>query len=173
MGWTSECMSWETLASIIDDGSDETLAKLLRSKEVLDTYMDFLAKLCYSVDSRESAGDREIEIKEDYESVASFLWVSAFGCEWVLNADGKKKAVGVPPVQTEGSGPVILLKSNDFPYYFDEGIQHHILWSTEPLSPEEISKQIENRLEAVYPCSAKTDFRFGTGSSRFVLAAPM
>lgn len=34
--------------------------------------------------------------------------------------------------------PFLWLPAKDFPYNVDEGIEHHNLWSTKPLSPERL-----------------------------------
>ena len=44
------------------------------------------------------------------------------------------------------TGRVYTLKKNDFPYYLDEDIEHHLLWSLEEPSQQEVDEILEKHL---------------------------
>lgn len=49
----------------------------------------------------------------------------------------------MPP--NPNGGRVTVWRINDFPYYFEPGIEHHCLWSTEPLSEADIQQHLRAR----------------------------
>lgn len=73
-----------------------------------------------------------------------YLYVHVFGVPSIKTGDGRLQAQ-LPSgfLETEK----ISWMENDFPYWYEPGIEHHCLWSTTPLSEDRI-KQVGGRLEA-------------------------
>eukprot|EP01026_Neomeris_dumetosa_P048286 TRINITY_DN4175_c0_g1_i6.p2 TRINITY_DN4175_c0_g1~~TRINITY_DN4175_c0_g1_i6.p2 ORF type:complete len:109 (-),score=2.52 TRINITY_DN4175_c0_g1_i6:284-610(-) len=57
----------------------------------------------------------------------------------------EKKISG--PIQVQNGERILLWRDNDFPYYLEDGIEHHVLWCTEPLQHEEILQVIQQYRE--------------------------
>lgn len=41
---------------------------------------------------------------------------------------------------------LVILTVQDFPYNYEEGVEHHVLWSTQPLERDEIEEVREDSL---------------------------
>lgn len=114
-------VSWQQAKAIIEDGSVEEMAKLGRNTDQLKVYRAFMAK-----------------VREDYASVADFIKVSVL--ERAVRFDpgtNKKQAVDM-----EHESHQCLWRKNDFPYNFEKGIEHWLLWCTEPLPPTLIQEKM-------------------------------
>eukprot|EP00884_Botryococcus_braunii_P010548 jgi/Botrbrau1/19495/Bobra.0812s0002.1 len=68
------------------------------------------------------------------------------------DSDGRKQAV--PGDLARSSGDVFIVwRPNDFPYHYEDGIEHHVLWSSQALTHERIEQEIKERrkgYETVY-----------------------
>ena len=68
-------------------------------------------------------------------------------------ADGRLQSAALKQ-QVVGEASVRVMKLNDFPYHFEEGIVHHCLWSSRALSASEVADQAQ----AAFPDSATLTF---------------
>ena len=101
-------MTWEEVKDVVGRGD---LAVLGRSQQQQQEYDAFYNKT-----------------KSEWLSIADFLLASKFNYQ-VFEADiegSKKKQVHRTNVTIEQEK--LVLAPNDFPYYFEDGIQHFILW---------------------------------------------
>lgn len=98
-------LQWHELKKIVEDGA---LEKLGRCGDVQKKYVAYLAYL-----------------RAEWESVTDYVLVSKFDYSQAVESDRKKAALR--PTLTECR---IVTTSNDFPYHFDSGIEHFILWKT-------------------------------------------
>ena len=106
-------MSWAAVTSIVSN--PEQLYLLGRSPTDLKDYVD-----------------RMEVIKETYNSVSDYIRITKFGYLPVKVDDGDKiKAV----VDNGMEEVVIKLEQNDYPYNFDDGIVHYILWKCITTTP--------------------------------------
>ena len=76
-------------------------------------------------------------IRKEYASMADYILAKIFRYE-TEEVDGKKKALAPLDMET----PQVHFVPNDFPYDFEDPIEHHVLWCTEPLSPDVIAAAI-------------------------------
>lgn len=95
-------LTWSDVTEIINSGQ---LERLGRSLEQQISYLTFIE-----------------EIKRGYASVSDYILISKFSLRSNI-IDGKCTAVR----ETTQEVQTILL-SNDFPYYFEDGIIHYIYW---------------------------------------------
>ncbi|KAL6782180.1 hypothetical protein ACKKBF_B39365 [Auxenochlorella protothecoides x Auxenochlorella symbiontica] len=118
-----EPTTWSELLALIEDGSAPALGQLGRSPLGLKHYWD----RC-----------REIKTKE-FVSMLDYLYVHVFGVPSIKTGDGRLQAQ-LPSgfLETEK----ISWMENDFPYWYEPGIEHHCLWSTTPLSEDRIKQEI-------------------------------
>jgi len=100
----ADVLTWQVVRAIV---AQHQLHCLRRSKTGLAAYRAYRKQI---TDEYDSMGDMVMERKLGYSTD-------------INPASGKLKAV--PP-----SPPVArtLFDSNDFPYYMDDGIEHHVLW---------------------------------------------
>lgn len=122
-------LSWDELRNIIIVGKD--LSLLSRSKEQTNTY-----RKC------------RVTINNEWISIYDYLLCTKFGFDWVY-AEDSETDVSSPTYnqqqtkkrsnptfqkylqQTASSittQPQLKLCLNDFPYYFEPNIHHHVLW---------------------------------------------
>ncbi|WIA18658.1 hypothetical protein OEZ85_003363 [Tetradesmus obliquus] len=119
--WATEVITWDQIREIVKIGTVESLGKLRRSEQQLKTYRAFMDK-----------------VRQDYASVADFIKISVLDSASKLNSEGKKEAV-----DSEHGGQQIVWHLNDFPYYFEDNVQHWLLWSSDrPLEQQLIAQQI-------------------------------
>lgn len=60
------------------------------------------------------------------------------------NKTGKIAAVGLDQlIQVKK----VIWRENDFPYYFEDGIEHHLLWATYELTQNEINDFVKQNRE--------------------------
>lgn len=98
-------LQWHELKKIVDDGA---LEKLGRCANVQKKYVTYLAHL-----------------RAEWDSVTDYVLVSKFNYSQVVKSDQKKAALRPNAVESR-----IVTASNDFPYHFDAGMEHFILWKT-------------------------------------------
>jgi hypothetical protein len=98
-------LQWHELKKIVEEGA---LEKLGRCANLQTKYVAVLTHL-----------------RAEWDSVTDYVLVNKFGYSQVVNSDGKKAALrpNVPEIR-------IVTASNDFPYNFDTGMEHFILWKT-------------------------------------------
>jgi hypothetical protein len=65
------------------------------------------------------------------------------------NAEGKLEASVAVATSANGDGAPaerrLIWRLNDFPYFYEPGIEHHLLWCTEPLPIEEVDRLARER----------------------------
>ena len=83
------------------------------------------------------------ELRRTWVSVADYLLCAKFGLPHSLTAEGRREAVRPPDFR------LTRLLRNDFPYHFEHGIEHFVLWKCgpEPLTSTEID-EARDRLAA-------------------------
>uniref|UniRef100_A0A7R9W0K5 Uncharacterized protein n=1 Tax=Chlamydomonas euryale TaxID=1486919 RepID=A0A7R9W0K5_9CHLO len=128
MPTTESAIAFEDAAAWIKDGSIEALARLQRSREGLTKYLAF-----------------KQQVVSEWDSVLDQLTARMFDCDITLTEGGKKKAAVKADVLTAPQ-PTIVFQQNDFPYNFEAGVTHYVLWSSKPLSPDQINAQIEKHM---------------------------
>lgn len=119
-------ISWDEAVELIKENTVESLGKLGRDPSHLHEYQEAMRK-----------------VKEEFASIQDYMKHKVFKHELAVNQEGKKITLE-PKVST--TDPVIVLALNDFPYTFEEGVEHHLLWSTVPLDEERIQAEIKARL---------------------------
>eukprot|EP00210_Caulerpa_lentillifera_P004541 g4333.t1 len=120
-------LDWKTTKQIVQEGSYESLKLLIRSSDSQQRYRIHRQKLLSefysltdSVKIRILGYDYRME-QEEHETGPVF----------------KKKAVaGVNHL------PTVVFTENEFPYFFETGIKHDLLWSEQELSSSEIESLI-------------------------------
>jgi hypothetical protein len=50
----------------------------------------------------------------------------------------------------------LIWRLNDFPYYYEAGIEHHLLWCTDPLSVDEVGRIARERFAPGGPGNASS-----------------
>eukprot|EP00878_Enallax_costatus_P001268 GHUV01001412.1.p1 GENE.GHUV01001412.1~~GHUV01001412.1.p1 ORF type:complete len:207 (+),score=46.43 GHUV01001412.1:94-621(+) len=122
--WATEILTWDVTKKYIEEGTVESLGHLRRSEQQLKTYRAFMAK-----------------VREDYASIADFIKVSVLDRACRINSGGKKEAVDM-----EHGTDLLVWHQNDFPYYFEDNVQHWLLWSTSgPLSHAAIEQETRQK----------------------------
>mmetsp|Transcript_36111 Transcript_36111/g.80358 ORF Transcript_36111/g.80358 Transcript_36111/m.80358 type:complete len:167 (+) Transcript_36111:107-607(+) len=127
-------ITWEKASAWVKECTGESLSNLLRSPETLQRYMDHSAK-----------------VKREWRSMHDYLYHSVFCTPAILDDSGKKHTTELE--LQEASASMTVWRPNDFPYHFEASISHHVLWSSSPLSNEEVEKHIAKNLpgyEAVW-----------------------
>lgn len=120
--WAEKVITWDEAREYIQGGTVESLGKLRRSEQQLTVYRSFMDK-----------------VKAEYASVADFVKISVLERTSRVNSEGKKEAV-----DSEQTGANQLVwHRNDFPYYFEDDVQHWLLWNNCPLDTEAIQQQIQ------------------------------
>ena len=116
-------VSWDEAAAIISDGSVEKLARLERNDETLNSYREFRAQL-----------------KTEWATVTDYLIATVFSefSQVSFQEDGKKRA----ELHAHDQKKAKVWRKNDFPYNFEHEVTHYCLWSSVPLSQEEIMLEI-------------------------------
>ena len=100
-------MTWEEVKHIITQGDLHLLGRSKDQQEVYDTFYN--------------------QTKSEWISIADFLLFSKFNYPIIIDEVTGKKSV-----KRDGSmiseEEKTRLAPNDFPYYFEEGIEHYIYW---------------------------------------------
>lgn len=129
-------LSWPELKSIILSPNVDDLSKLARSEEQSRSYQRWRA-----------------DMKDEWETIYDYLLCTKFGYDWIwaddaqVGIDGgcrtnnsectrfKRSMKPLSPQRQQQlqhdactSNPQLKLCRNDFPYYFEQGIQHWVLW---------------------------------------------
>jgi hypothetical protein len=129
-----EPITFEKAKQLIEDGTIESLGTLGRSPLELKRYLNY----------------RDNNIKPHYRSVTDYLYITIFGFDSVIidtkdeqGGTGKRAAI-VPDNFTKAE--VLVWRENDFGYYFENGVSHHVLWSSRPLSEERLAEEVRTRM---------------------------
>lgn len=130
-------LSWPEMKSIISSPNVEDLSKLARSEEQSRSYQRWRAN-----------------IKDEWETIYDYLLCTKFGYDWIWTDDAQvgmdsgchtnntkstrlKRSLKPSPPQRQQhlqhdddacTSSQLKLCKNDFPYYFEPGIQHWVLW---------------------------------------------
>ena len=121
-GYQKTPLTWEQLKEIIL--VEKNLAKLSRSSSQQREYEIF--RLCLTF---------------KYRSVLDYILISKFHFDKKLAEDGRWHAV---PCLKDAAEMRQVLVLNDFPYFTEHGIVHHILWKTkESILPQDIDRAKE------------------------------
>jgi hypothetical protein len=123
-----DAVTYEEAVALIADGSVEALGRLGRSPLAIKHYWSTMDKL-----------------KQEYASVADYLYKRVFGMELQAGKDGRLRAV-VPAGWVEGPEEVVAWCENDFPYHLAAGVRHYNLWCNRPLPAERVEEEIERNL---------------------------
>eukprot|EP00747_Dinoflagellata_sp_TGD_P182347 gnl/TRDRNA2_/TRDRNA2_36563_c0_seq1.p1 gnl/TRDRNA2_/TRDRNA2_36563_c0~~gnl/TRDRNA2_/TRDRNA2_36563_c0_seq1.p1 ORF type:complete len:258 (+),score=23.07 gnl/TRDRNA2_/TRDRNA2_36563_c0_seq1:66-776(+) len=75
------------------------------------------------------------ELLKTYATVADFMLVEIFRFDTRTDENARKIAL-LPEKVPHG----VVWKLNDFPYYLEDGIEHHCMWSMEPLTSDIIEE---------------------------------
>ena len=74
-----------------------------------------------------------LQIKDEWESIYDYILCSKF--QFLVDDDRGRKKRSKPTFEewqsmqkSESNSQIIVLSLNDFPYYFEEGILHYVLW---------------------------------------------
>ncbi|KAJ9508737.1 hypothetical protein QJQ45_028033 [Haematococcus lacustris] len=110
---------------LIEDGSLAALAQLRRKAEDVEAYQAYLHKL-----------------KSEYASTVDYLMITVFKAQRTVLTGGKVAAVAPAWVACPDQAPVIVWRLNDFPYWFEPGIQHWVLWSSRPLPHQAVLDEV-------------------------------
>lgn len=117
-GYCLQKLSWEAACQLAREATFESLGTLGRHPSDIVVYRRFRGK-----------------VLQEYVTMADFVSATILGYDTCLLEDGKRRAV--PPSVTCAE-PQTYWRRNDFPYNFEPGIEHHNIWSTQPLPPERI-----------------------------------
>jgi hypothetical protein len=114
-------LSWPEAKAIIEGGRLDLLG---RSVEQQTTYSAFRAK-----------------IQEEWVSVSDYILASKLQYSATTAADGRRAAIRPTVIEA----PRTVLLENDFPYHFDTGIRHFVLWKIggEEVLPSDISSAVQ------------------------------
>jgi len=105
------------------------------------------------------------QVKQEYASVSDYVKASVLGAPMAPNAEGKLAAAAASPAAAAAAakaaaakaadptdpkhrGRLVVWRPNDFPYYFEDGIEHHLLWCAEPLPPDELDRLVRAKFPA-------------------------
>lgn len=124
-GFCIETMPWAHLHALIQEGTEQSLGQLGRHPRDIAVYWDFRR-----------------QVLERYASMGDYVKITKLDYAPSTDADGRITAAQ-PPAE-EGGQPHITFRPNDFPYNFQQGVEHHNVWSTCPLTPEELQSVIES-----------------------------
>ncbi|KAL6758128.1 hypothetical protein V8C86DRAFT_1550598 [Haematococcus lacustris] len=125
LGPPASPISWQLAKELIEDGSLAALAQLRRKAEDVEAYQAYLHKL-----------------KSEYASTVDYLMITVFKAQRTVLTGGKVAAVAPAWVACPDQAPVIVWRLNDFPYWFEPGIQHWVLWSSRPLSHQAVLDEV-------------------------------
>mmetsp|Transcript_3857 Transcript_3857/g.7966 ORF Transcript_3857/g.7966 Transcript_3857/m.7966 type:complete len:208 (-) Transcript_3857:276-899(-) len=117
-GIINERLSWEDCAIYI---RTEQYDKLGRMPEDILVYREFRDK-----------------VVEEYETIGDYVAVQVFGLETETNFMSSHKRKAVWPSDFNAGEPMLVFRENDFPYSLEDGIEHHVLWSSSDLSEKAI-----------------------------------
>ena len=99
-------LKWDDVKGYVIEGK---LERLRRSQEQLNVYLQFRKML-----------------ESEWESVSDYIKVTKLSFPEGISSNGKKKADMI--VQETTISSRIILLPNDFPYNFEKGIEHYVLW---------------------------------------------
>lgn len=116
-----EPKSWDAAKELIAQNTEESLAQLGRHPSGIVTYRRYRK-----------------QILAEYASMGDFVSAQILGYPVHLDEGGRKFCARIEAAKA--SEPV--WRENDFPYNFSEGIEHHNLWSAEPLTGDLLAKEI-------------------------------
>lgn len=114
-------ITWGELSTLI---ASQNLEQLSRREDTMRNYQYFKANIIYA----------------EYESVTDYLLCSIFGYEASATAEGRKRAC------SNKLTDCVVWRINDFPYHFDWGMDHYVLWSTRELQDDDIHRYVRLNL---------------------------
>ncbi|CAD7699728.1 unnamed protein product [Ostreobium quekettii] len=114
-------LCWDDVAARIRENTYESLRRLGRSAERAKMY---------------KAGKQEL--LEEFVSIVDAIKINKLGFSYTFTDGGKKIAADAQPSDSQ----VIAFAENDFPYSLEDGIEHHVLWSTDSMSDQQILEAI-------------------------------
>jgi hypothetical protein len=140
-GTVRHCLSWAEVQEVM---ASNALEKLGRMPEQLARYR------------------QQTEVmRSEFVTVGDFILHHRFGFPYFTRPEDGKKYVVVPsssgrrtyddggdetvPTSSEGSERVVWAK-NDFPYALEADIGHFLLWSLQPLPPQQLEQLIRQRV---------------------------
>jgi hypothetical protein len=156
-------ITWQQAKAWIEEGTVESLGRLRRSEAQLSAYRTAMDKVRTVGGWRRSLGvgngrsppspdPKHKQVKQQYASVSDYVKASVLGAPTAPNAEGKLEATTAEPpasANCNGNGHAerrrLIWRLNDFPYYYEDGIEHHLMWCTEPLEVEEIERLARER----------------------------
>lgn len=85
--------------------------------------------------------------------MSDYVKASVLGAPTAPNAEGKLEAAAASaPAADAANGQTttsaerrLIWRLNDFPYYYEPGVEHHLLWCTEPLDVAEVDRLARER----------------------------
>lgn len=83
--------------------------------------------------------------------MSDYVKASVLGAPTAPNAEGKLEAAAAAAAdaadgkKAAGERRRLVWRLNDFPYYYEPGIEHHLLWCTEPLDVAEVDRLARER----------------------------
>jgi hypothetical protein len=116
-------MSWDTIKDIVDSGD---LAPLGRSDTQQAVYDDFRSRL-----------------NSEWESVSDFVLATKFDIHAEINPSTGKKAAR----RDEICEDKIVMHRNDFPYHFESGVNHFLIWK---IGSQLTAEDVENCVREIW-----------------------
>lgn len=128
-----EPITFDKAKQLIENGTVESLGALGRSPLELKRYWNY----------------RDTNIKPHYCSVTDYLYTTVFGLNSIIMNDEKddgscSKIAAIVP-DNFNKTEVLVWRENDFGYYFEDGVFHHVLWSSRPLSADRLAEEVRRR----------------------------
>ena len=91
------------------------------------------------------------QIEAGYSTPGDFILFHVYGCATEPAPDGKRRALLPPEL---AASPAVRFVPNEYPYGLEAGIEHHLIWCTQPLTEEMIDAVLaEHRPAAEWECA--------------------
>lgn len=116
---------WERIVQLTQENTLDSLGQLGRNSAQMQVYQSNLA-----------------QVRREYASVQEYCKARFLDYETYPNADGLLEARRPASAQ----GRIVSWRLNDYPYNFEAGIQHYVLWSETELREDEIQAVIKREL---------------------------
>ncbi|KAL0051705.1 hypothetical protein WJX82_000719 [Trebouxia sp. C0006] len=119
-------MPFQKVQDLARVGTLESLGQLGRHPEHIRTYRTFRSK-----------------VLQEWTSIQDYIQWKVF--EWPISiAQEGRKSITVPHKLPDP--PQVVWRPNDFPYYVQDGISHDNIWSTTPLTTEQLIQVMDDKL---------------------------